>query len=77
MAQNKREEMTRLWQHDDRVAPWAGTAWGVVQAVNTHAHHIQGVRGAERTERNQTLAVTGAFDKLDNDTMDTLKLVLA
>jgi hypothetical protein len=53
------------------------TAWGVVQAVNTHAHHIQGVRGAERTERNQTLAVTGAFDKLDNDTMDTLKLVLA
>jgi phage/plasmid-like protein (TIGR03299 family) len=76
MAKNRREEMTNLWRHDERVAPWRGTAWGVVQAVNTHAHHIQTVRGSERAERNMSLAVTGGFDRLDAETMDTLHAVL-
>jgi phage/plasmid-like protein (TIGR03299 family) len=77
MAQNKRDEMNRLWNHDERVAPWKGTAWGVVQAVNTHTQHVQTVRGAGRDERNMSLAVTGAFDKLDTETVDTLGRVLA
>lgn len=77
MAQNKRDEMNRLWNHDERVNPWKGTAWGVVQAVNTHTQHIQTVRGVDRDERNMNLAVTGAFDKLDAETMSTLGKVLA
>jgi phage/plasmid-like protein (TIGR03299 family) len=72
MAQNKREEMNRLWFHDDRVTPWQGTAYGVVQAVNTHTHHVQSVRGMDRAQRNQTLAVTGEFDKLDSATAETI-----
>ncbi len=39
MAENRREVLQRLYRHDERVAPWAGTAWGVVQAVNTMTHH--------------------------------------
>jgi hypothetical protein len=59
-----------------RVAPWAGTAFGVVQAVNTYAHHEQTVRGAERAERNMLRTVTGAVDQLDRATLTTLDRVL-
>jgi phage/plasmid-like protein (TIGR03299 family) len=71
-AERKREALTRLYNHDDRVAPWNGTAWGVVQAVNTHKHHEGVVRGAERAERNMLNAVTGTIDDLDRETLETL-----
>ena len=77
MAEKKRAEMSTLWNNDNRVSPWKNTAWGVVQAVNTHSHHIQTVRGSERAERNMQLAVTGGFDRLDGDTLKSLELVLA
>ena len=35
LAQSKRAGLQRLWDHDTRVAPWRGTAFGVMQAVNT------------------------------------------
>ena len=37
---------------DERVAPWAGTAWGVVAATNTYMHHVQNVRRVGRADRN-------------------------
>lgn len=77
MAQNKRDQLNQLYLHDSRCAPWQGTAHGVVQTVNTWTHHIQTIKGGDRAGRNMTLAVTGAFDKIDGDTLDTLKLVLA
>lgn len=77
MAQNERDELQRLWTHDSRVAPWAGTAFGVVQAVNTYTHHYGTVRGASRPERNMTRAVTGGVDTLDASTLATLTKVLA
>ncbi len=76
MAENKREVLQRLYRHDHRVAPWAGTAWGVVQAVNTMTHHEGIVRGASRAERNAQRAVTGGADKLDRDTLERLGSVL-
>jgi phage/plasmid-like protein (TIGR03299 family) len=76
LAERKRATLNRLWSHDTRVAPWAGTAFGVVQAVNTYAHHEQTVRGAERAERNMLRAVTGAVDQLDHATLTTLNRVL-
>lgn len=76
MAENKRASLSRLWNHDARVSPWAGTAWGVVQAVNTYTHHEGIVRGADRAERNMTRAVTGGVDKLDTETIDLLNRVL-
>jgi phage/plasmid-like protein (TIGR03299 family) len=77
MAENKRESLSRLWRHDNRVAPWRGTAWGVVQAIKTYAHHEQIVRGAVRAERNMLRAVTGGIDDLDQATLHTLSTVRA
>jgi len=71
-AERKREALTRLYDHDGRVAPWRCTAWGVLQAVNTHKHHEGVVRGAERAERNMLNAVTGVTDDLDRETLETL-----
>jgi phage/plasmid-like protein (TIGR03299 family) len=77
LADNKRAALNRLYDHDARVAPWAGTAHGVVQAVNTYEHHEAIVRGASRPERNMLRAVTGEFGRLDRSTFDTLSQVLS
>lgn len=77
LAQNKQAALQNLYKNDLRVSPWAGTGWGVVQAVNTYEHHVANVRGAERAERNQLRAVTGGFDTLDAETVSTLHKVLA
>lgn len=59
-AESRRESLTRLYRTDVRVAPWAGTGWGVVQAVDTHAQHEAIVRGAaHRYERNMIKAIQG------------------
>lgn len=71
-ARNKQDQLRHLWKHDMRVAPWAGTVWGVVAAVNTHRHHYATVRGAQREDRNVELACSGGFDKLDRWTVATL-----
>ncbi|MDH2426464.1 DUF932 domain-containing protein [Sphaerisporangium sp. TRM90804] len=76
LAEGKRDGLTRLWRHDTRVAPWAGTAYGVVQCVNTYTHHEQAVRGAVRAERNMLRAVTGDVDELDQSTLRTLAGIL-
>ena len=75
MAETKRDTLTRLWNHDNRVSPWHGTAWGVIQAVNTYTHHEQTVRGAGRVERNMLRAVTGGVDELDHGTLAMLGTV--
>ncbi|MGW0804755.1 DUF932 domain-containing protein [Nonomuraea sp. NPDC002799] len=77
MAQTKRHALTRLWDHDERVSPWRGTAFGVLQAVNTFTHHGQIVRGAVRAERNMHRMVTGDVDGLDLATVQTLEKVLS
>lgn len=46
------DELDAMWRSDPRVAPWAGTAWGVVAATNTHLHHMSTIRGADRVTRN-------------------------
>jgi phage/plasmid-like protein (TIGR03299 family) len=63
-AQNKRAKLNQLYRHDTRVAPWAGTAHGVIQAVNTYEHHENTARG-DRAERNMLRAVTGEFGSID------------
>ena len=75
MAERKRDKLAGLYDRDERAAPWRGTAWGVLQAVNTYAHHEGTVRGADRAERNMLNAVTGKTDDLDRETLDTLRKV--
>lgn len=71
------EQLQQLWKHDERVAPWSGTAYGVLAAVNTYTHHMGIVRGTNRVERNALRVVTGAYDKLDSSTIETLGKVLS
>lgn len=75
LAANKIGELNRLWNSDLRVAPWAGTAFGVVQAVNTYTHHIATVRNMSRVERNMERSVIGAVDALDRETLRVLATV--
>lgn len=76
MAQNKRATLNKLYRYDPRVAPWTGTAHGVIQAVNTYEHHEGIVRGADRAERNMLRTVTGDFGNVDRGAWSALSAVL-
>jgi len=75
IADTKRDSLTTLYASDPRVSPWAGTAHGVLQAVNTYQHHEGVVRG-ERAERNGLKTITGDFGRLDRSTWKTLTAIL-
>ena len=77
LADKKRDTLQRLYWHDLRVNPWAGTAYGVVQAVNTYEHYEGVVRGTSRPERNMLRTISGDFGQLDRTTWATLEGVLA
>jgi phage/plasmid-like protein (TIGR03299 family) len=76
-AMNRRAEFEQLYRYDERCKAWQGTAFGVLQTVNTHAAHVRTVRGMSRALRNADMMVTGGVDKLDNATLSTLDAVLA
>jgi phage/plasmid-like protein (TIGR03299 family) len=77
MALTKRETMRELYRADPRVAPWKGTAYGVLQAVNTYEHHHRTVRGTQRAERNMLRTVRGEFGDIDRSTWRVLDAVLS
>lgn len=70
---NKRDALSQLYAYDARVAPWSGTAFGVVQAWNTYAQHTRPTRGGTvRAERNVSDAITGATGTADKAVLSTL-----
>jgi len=75
IAERKAGDLHRLWNHDERVAPWRGSAYGVVQAVNTYVHHLGTVRNVSRADRNAERAITGGADALDASTLALLATV--
>jgi phage/plasmid-like protein (TIGR03299 family) len=77
MAENKRDALNTLWGSDSRVAPWRGTAYGVVQAVNTYTHHMGSGSSnkVKRTERNMIMTLQGDFNTLDASTLALLDRV--
>lgn len=82
MAENKRGELVKLWNHDERVAPWTGTAYGVLQAFNTYGAHLSIVRGrngaeANRVERNIWGDIKDKNAQADAEVMTALAGVLA
>jgi phage/plasmid-like protein (TIGR03299 family) len=73
MAHNKRDGLTGLYNHDNRVSPWAGTEFGVLQMANTFEQHAGIIRGQMvRAERNAMQFLTGAVDKMDANVLTTL-----
>lgn len=75
VADKKRAELTQLWDSDSRVTPWTGTAFGVLQATNTWAHHVKAVRGDDRAGRNMLNVITGKTEDADADTLKVLAAI--
>jgi len=76
-----RQAIKGLYQSDVRVAPWAGTSWGVLQAVNTWHHHLSTVRnegqGVSRHQRQAANLAEGKTAALDAKTLKALAVALA
>lgn len=66
----------RVLEGEGGVASWAGTAHGVLQAINTYEHHEGTVRGGTRDERNMLRTVTGDFGSVDRRTLAQLNVAL-
>jgi phage/plasmid-like protein (TIGR03299 family) len=77
LADKKRSTLEHLYAHDSRVAPWAGTAHGVIQCCNTFEHWESTVRGVSRQDRNMLRAINGDFGKSDRAAFAVLEKVLA
>jgi phage/plasmid-like protein (TIGR03299 family) len=75
IAETKSEQLIQLWNHDERVNPWKGTALGVLQAANTWTHHLSTVRGATRAERNAERVVLGKIAEVDANALKILASV--
>ena len=76
-ANGKRTALTAMYKNDPRCAPWTGTAYGVVQTVNTWNLHSTSVKaGADRFQRIMEAAVSGRIGKSDATTLDLLQAVL-
>jgi phage/plasmid-like protein (TIGR03299 family) len=74
-AKNKQEEIRSLYLHDPRVAPWTGTALGVLNAFNTYQHHSVG-KDDTRVERNALNALTGKASEFDQYVLNVLNDVV-
>ena len=76
---NSHDALTALYRNDPMVAPWTGTAFGALQAVNTYRHHVQVVKNVAggRAERNLLNRIDGTNDKQDVLAAQRLQLVLA
>lgn len=64
----KRDEIVALYRSDERCAPWAGTAFGVLQTFNTWQHHKATVKGEKgRVQRNYERAITNVGENFDRE----------
>ena len=70
-ATNKKAKIRNLWNEDERVTQWKGTALGVIQAFNTYDHHYMGKK-EKRVERNMNNALTGRTAKSDDLVLQTV-----
>ena len=76
-AENTRLEFYNLWQNDVRVAPWRGTGFGVLQAVNTHRQHLRPTRGDTMVvERTMVDSLTGKTEIHDQKAIHLLHSIL-
>ena len=73
LAERKRQNLRELYRSDPRVAPWAGTAHGLLQAVNTYETHEVTIRGTNRAERNALKIISGDFGRLDRQAWQVLQ----
>lgn len=84
-ATNRRDVLSTLYKNDFRCRDWQGTAFGVLQTMNTYRQHMAIRRGAGadgdkdalRQQRNQTDVIMGRIESKDAADLQTLYKVLA
>ena len=77
MAEEKREEKTRLWREDPKVAPWSGTGFGILQLDNTYRTWggiTRNMPGGQ-LERNFTSVMLGKTAQADERALTLLAQV--
>lgn len=75
-AENIREDFNKLYKHDVRIAPWSGTAWGVLQTANTWNQHYRTTKGdTSRYERNMMNFFDGKSGQDDQKTRKIMEAV--
>ncbi len=75
-SNNRRDSVRGLYFNSPMVEPWNGTAFGVIQAFNTYAHHGQSVRGATRVERVYDRVLRGDMADADTAVVRSIEKVL-
>lgn len=75
MANTYRDRLTSLYANDVRVAPWKGTGFGVLQAVDTDARFGAIVRNVARPERVMAETISGGYDSQRSDARRVLASV--
>jgi phage/plasmid-like protein (TIGR03299 family) len=78
IAAQKREKLNQLYRADGRVAPWQGTALGVLQLINTYNTHESSFRNQKtvhRAERNMRDVMDGSLFDKDADALALLAKV--
>jgi phage/plasmid-like protein (TIGR03299 family) len=76
LADDKRERLAGMWRNDPRIAPWSGTAFGVLQLNNTFQHHEKGAnKSTIRPERNMLSAISGETARSDQSALLRLSQV--
>jgi len=77
LAEKRRDVMQTLWDSDERVSPWKGTLFGILQADNTYRQHEAATRGdTGRVERNMLNAIAGKTEEADSAVLELARKVL-
>ena len=77
LKEKKMGELAQLWNNDNRVSPWKGTGYGVIQATNTWEQHFKSTRrGTTMAERNMLATINGDIEKSDREVYATMMAVL-
>lgn len=76
LAEKKQELLIDLWREDERVAPWRGTEFGVIQAVNTYETHLASFKGDSRKDRNMLKTMRGEWADVSANAHKVLASVL-
>lgn len=65
-----------MWNHDNRIGDYKGTAWGVIQVFNTYNQHTATMHGKTvRHEANMLNFLSGKVATADNKVRECIKVV--
>jgi phage/plasmid-like protein (TIGR03299 family) len=74
---NRHSQYRNLWEHDDRIGSYRGTAWGAIQVFNTYGQHMNSLRATTvRPEANMLNFMGGKVGKNDNEVVTAIKSIL-